>query len=103
MECDDPHVVGVNTVVVNVNQRLDGDVWVGPMWGTYQIAVDDGEGFWDGIWTGKIYPDGSMFIRAHADGSGSLEGLKTFVTVERAGLYDPYGEFSGYILDTRGP
>jgi hypothetical protein len=100
MKCDDPRVVGVNNVVVNGNLKLDGDVWAGPMWGTYQIVVDDIDGSWDGTWTGKVYPDGSMSIRAHADGSGALEGLKTFVTVERGGPYDAYGEFTGYILAT---
>jgi hypothetical protein len=104
IECDDPRVAGESIVVVNANLEFNGGVWVGPMWGTYQIEVDDGgfKGFWDGTWTGTLYADGSMSTRAHADGSGDLEGLKIFVTTERAGPYDACGEFTGYILNTDG-
>lgn len=103
-ESTDPQVAGWNTIVVNANWH-DFDpntgLGVGPMWGTYQIEADGGEGFWDGTWTGKIHADGSMSTRAHAHGSGSLEGLKIFVNVERASG-DWCGVFTGYILNTHG-
>jgi hypothetical protein len=103
-ESTDPRVVGSNTVVVNADWR-DFDpntgIGVGPMWGTYRIEVGDGEGFWDGTWTGMFHADGSMSTRAHADGSGHLEGLKIFVTVERASGTG-CGEFTGYILNIHG-
>jgi hypothetical protein len=95
----DPRCSGSNTVVTNANW----DVYmVGPMWGTFHMALADGSpSGWDGTWTGMSYPDGTHLIRVEGHGYGDLEGMKVFVNISFPGLFAP-GVASGYILDPHG-
>jgi hypothetical protein len=103
-EATDPRMSGQNTVVMNANWGPD---FAGPMWGTCDIVLQDGEecpggGVWQGSWTGTSYADGSFSYRAVGRGvSGCVAGLKFNLVAANPGSGD-VTTYSGEILDPHG-
>lgn len=86
----DPRAAGVNTVVVNANWDSE---FIGPMWGTWSLASEDG-GVWQGTWEGML-TESASHVRAVGKGQGIDSGLLMWIdSINRV--------WHGRILDPRG-
>jgi hypothetical protein len=89
----DGHSTSYN--VLNLNIDATGS---GPMWGTFRNEID-GVTIFEGAWTGRMTGMTVWTIRAVAQGRGTLEGGKLFVTADCHAV--PGGsecDLSGYVL-----
>lgn len=71
VEATDPRVSGTFSVVVNYDEAHDGS---GTMWGTWQVANENGTWVCDG-WRGAYDAQGHTFTAGTATGTGDYEGL----------------------------
>lgn len=101
VDASDDRVNGDETVTCNLDMRLvdDPDVWaIGRMWGTFKIT--NGNGTWEGTWTGVRDERGYSFFEYVGSGGGDYAGLQLRVHSERLSPnpLDDY-HWTGYILD----
>lgn len=101
---DDPRVTGWLTVELNGN--LDAYL-EGPSWGKFRLDLDDGNGIWEGNWTGyRVAEDGNWVgtINGHARGYGGIVDRMKMMAEEQIILVTPLpiayiGTWTGRIID----
>jgi hypothetical protein len=75
-DASDERIKGTLITVMNANVDFTG---TGVTWGTWQSS-DDGDGGWEGTFTGKMYDlflgESNWIIKYAGHGTGAYEGLK---------------------------
>ncbi len=101
-ECTDERATGHSTVTINADLN---STMVGRLWGTYRMESVVEGGYWEGSWTGRIYPDGTQAFSGSSRGRGEFEGMLAFFETsyppDEYGLPGIVGDIEGRILEVR--